>query len=415
MAASDARPIPRKNIAFRVTFPILDADGDLVTGASALDTELSGDGGTFADATNEATEIATSSGMYYLDLTYGEMNYDTVAIIVKTSTSGAKTTSLVLYPEEAGDTRCDAVQISGDSTAADNLESACDGGTYNIGGGAAVAASVTGNVGGSVASIASNGIAAASIATGAITNAKFAAGAIDAAAIATGAIDDDAIATDAITAAKIAASAIGSSEAPLLANLDAAVSTRALESGGNIATILARIIGTLAAGTHNSQSGDAYSRLGVTGSGLTSLAAAADMTTLLGRIIGTLAAGTHNPQGGDAYARIGAPILASISADIASVLAKVNRAVIKNTALSKFMFLMTDSTNHAPATGKTVTCTRSINGGAFGAGALSGVGELSNGVYYVDFAAGDLNGKVITLRCTAAGCDDTFVTLVTED
>jgi hypothetical protein len=105
MASSDARPIPRKNTAYRVTFPIFDADGDLVTGATGLDSEYSGDGGEFADCTNEATEIITSSGMYYLDLTAGEMNYDTVAIIVKTSSSGAKTTPIVIYPEEAGDVR----------------------------------------------------------------------------------------------------------------------------------------------------------------------------------------------------------------------------------------------------------------------------------------------------------------------
>jgi hypothetical protein len=36
--------------------------------------------------------------------------------------------------------------ISKDGTAADNLEKACDGTTYNIGGGAVVAASVTANV-----------------------------------------------------------------------------------------------------------------------------------------------------------------------------------------------------------------------------------------------------------------------------
>lgn len=40
---------------------------------------------------------------------------------------------------------------------------------------------------------------------------------------------------------------------------------------------------------------------------------------LLDRIIGTLAAGTHNPQSGDAYARLGAPAGASIAADIAAL------------------------------------------------------------------------------------------------
>lgn len=126
MAASDALPVPKKGVAFRVYFPIFDADGDLVTGAAGLDSEISKDGGAMADCTNEATEIG-SSGMYYLDLSSTEMNADAVVIIVKTSTSGAKTTPIVLYPEEAGDIRTDATHISGDSTAADKLEALMDG------------------------------------------------------------------------------------------------------------------------------------------------------------------------------------------------------------------------------------------------------------------------------------------------
>lgn len=117
MASSDARLIPYKNAAWRVTFPILDADGDLVTGATGLDSEISQDGGTFADCTNEATEIATASGMYFLDLTSTEMNADTVALIVKTSTSGAKTTALVAYPQEADDIRVSVTQWTGTAVA----------------------------------------------------------------------------------------------------------------------------------------------------------------------------------------------------------------------------------------------------------------------------------------------------------
>lgn len=113
MASTDALPIPRKNVAYRVVFPIWDADGDLVTGAAGLDSEISKDQGTFADCTNEATEIATSSGVYYLDLTSTEMNADCVAIIVKTSTSGAKTTPIILYPQEAADIQVWADQILG--------------------------------------------------------------------------------------------------------------------------------------------------------------------------------------------------------------------------------------------------------------------------------------------------------------
>jgi len=109
MAAGDATWNPKKNVAYRVTFPILDADGDLVTGATGLDSEVSKDAGTFADCTNEATEIATSSGVYYLDLTATEMNADTVAVIVKTSSSGAKTTVLVMYPLETSDMPVDVL------------------------------------------------------------------------------------------------------------------------------------------------------------------------------------------------------------------------------------------------------------------------------------------------------------------
>ncbi len=86
----------------------------------------------------------------------------------------------------------------------------------------------------------------------------------------------------------------------------------------------------------------------------------------------------------------------------------------KNQALAAFEFLMTDSTNHNPATGKTVTLTRSIDGAAFGAGTLTGPVEVGNGIYYCGFLAADLNGNVVTLRATASGCDDLFVTIVTE-
>ena len=112
MAASDARPVPRKNVAYRVTFPILDADGDPVGGATGLDSEVSIDGAAFADCTNEATEIAGTgspavSGMYYLDLTAAEMNGDTVALLIKSSEG--KAVPIVLYPEEAGDIRADII------------------------------------------------------------------------------------------------------------------------------------------------------------------------------------------------------------------------------------------------------------------------------------------------------------------
>lgn len=210
MASSDARPIPKKNVAYRVTFPIHDADGDLVTGATGLDSEVSIDGATFADCTNEATEIATASGMYYLDLTSSEMNGDTVAIIVKTTSSGAKTTPIVLFPEEAGDIRVDVTMISGDATAADNSELFFDGtgyaGTNNVI--PTVTTTTTATNVTTVNGLAANVITAASIATGAIDADAIADNAIDAGAIADGAIDAATFAAGAINAAAIAADAI---------------------------------------------------------------------------------------------------------------------------------------------------------------------------------------------------------------
>lgn len=121
MASGDATAIPIKNQAYRVTFPIYDTSGELVTAAGSLDSEISKDGGAFTDVSpGEATEIAASSGMYYLDLTATEMNADTVAIIVKST--GGTTTPIVLYPAEATDIPVDAVAVSGSTAAADDLE-----------------------------------------------------------------------------------------------------------------------------------------------------------------------------------------------------------------------------------------------------------------------------------------------------
>jgi len=91
------QPIPIKNTAYTLIVPIFDNDGDLVSGAAALDSEVSKDGGAFANCTNEAAEIG-STGMYSLALTATEMNADIVTVIVKTSTTDAKTTPIVLYP-----------------------------------------------------------------------------------------------------------------------------------------------------------------------------------------------------------------------------------------------------------------------------------------------------------------------------
>jgi hypothetical protein len=87
----------KKNTACRIVFPILDTTGKPLTGATGADSEVSLDGGNFGDITDEVHEIATNSGIYYLDLTAGETNGDVVAIQTKVSNATGTTTVLVFY------------------------------------------------------------------------------------------------------------------------------------------------------------------------------------------------------------------------------------------------------------------------------------------------------------------------------
>src|SRR3972149_2017296 len=195
---------PKKNATFTVTFPIYDNDGDLVTAAAALDSEVSKDGGTFTDCTNEAAEIATSSGLYTLSLTATEMNADIVATITKTSTTDAKTAVNVMYTA----TR-QLVDLAFPTTSGRSIDTTATGAVGvdfdNVEGTRDAAEIGTGAI--TAAKFAAGAIDAAAIANGAIDAATFAAGAIDAAAIATGAIDAATFAAGAIDAAAIATGA----------------------------------------------------------------------------------------------------------------------------------------------------------------------------------------------------------------
>ena len=113
MAATDARPVPRKNAAFRFYFAIRKpSDSTLITTWTGADSEVSLDGGAFADCTNESTEIGTT-GCGYIDLTAAEMNADAVILKVTVTNTGAVPLVFTLFPEEAGDYRADVVQFGG--------------------------------------------------------------------------------------------------------------------------------------------------------------------------------------------------------------------------------------------------------------------------------------------------------------
>ena len=92
---------------------------------------------------------------------------------------------------------------------------------------------------------------------------------------------------------------------------------------------------------------------------------------------------------------------------------KLTTYIKENQALANYHFLMT--LNGAPVSGLTVTATRKIDSGSFASCTNSPSEDAAAvGLYKIDLAAGDLNGKVITLRFTATGADDNFITIITE-
>lgn len=112
MAASDARPVPRKNAAFRFYFAIRKRDGSLLTDWTGADSEVSIDGAAFADVNpGEATQIG-STGVGYIDFAAGEMNGDCVVYKLTVSDTGTDPLVFVFYPEESGDYRVDGNAVA---------------------------------------------------------------------------------------------------------------------------------------------------------------------------------------------------------------------------------------------------------------------------------------------------------------
>lgn len=347
MASTDAKPVPQKNVAYRVTFPILDADGDLVTGATGLDSEISKDAGTFADCTNEATEIATSSGMYYLDLTSTEMNADCVCIIVKTSSSGAKTTPIILYPEEAGDIRVNVTQFGGSN------------GTFSSG----------------RPEVNMTHAAGTAWASGAIVSGAFASGAIGAGAIATDAIGAAELAPDAVT--EIAGG---------VWDLATTGHTTASTFGAQLKTLLDTIASYLD----------------------TEIAAIKTKTdSLTFTVAGDLDVNVQSwkdstapAMTGDAFARLGAPAGASVSADIAAVQADTDN--IQTRIPAALVSGRIDASVGAMANG--VLTAAAIATDAIDADALaaSGVAEIADGVWD-EATSGHSTGGTTGAAIIAAG------------
>lgn len=311
MASTDAIPVPRKNTAWRMYFAIRKNDGTLITSWAGADTEISKDGAAFADCTNEATEIGTS-GCGYIDLTSTEMNADNVIIKTTVTNTDALPLVTVVWPEEAGDYRLAATPPTAGEVADAVWDEATSGHTTSGTFGEQLKTDVDAILADTneLQTNQGNWLTATGFST-------------HSAADAADAVWEEAIADHSGTAGSTAEAlaAAGSAGDPwgtalpgaysageagyiLGTFLDAAISgrsshsatdvwaagTRTLTSAANITSTGGTITvstGAVTVGTNNDKTG--YS--------ITNLTVASSVT---------LAAGTHNPQSGDAYARIGA-------------------------------------------------------------------------------------------------------------
>lgn len=205
------------------------------------------------------------------------------------------------------------------------------------------------------------------------------------------------------TVANVAGNVNGS----VLGNLAGNVNGNVLGTVANVAgNVNGNVLGTVANVAGN-----------VNGSVLGNLAGNVN-GSVLGSVTGNIGGNVNGSVLGNLAGNVNGSVLGNVTGSVGSVTAPVSIAasqlfIKKNTAYATFKFVMTDSTTHAPATGLTVTATRAIDNGAFGACA-NAVSELSSGWYKISFDATDLNGTDIAVRFTAATADDKNFKIVTQ-
>lgn len=91
-----ALPFPVRGARYTIQIPYLDADGD-PTDPTTPDTEISKDGGAFADCAEEVSTITGSNGLGYVTLTGAEMDASMLGLAAKVA-SGPKATLGTFYP-----------------------------------------------------------------------------------------------------------------------------------------------------------------------------------------------------------------------------------------------------------------------------------------------------------------------------
>lgn len=117
MATTDAMPVPIKNTAFLLTFDWRLNTGAMLSGAAGVSAQISKDGAAFGNCAHTPTEIGTS-GIYTQLFDAAEMNYDTVAVKITSSTTNALPFTVIFYPQDTGNIKVDVQSINASATAA---------------------------------------------------------------------------------------------------------------------------------------------------------------------------------------------------------------------------------------------------------------------------------------------------------
>lgn len=87
----------------------------------------------------------------------------------------------------------------------------------------------------------------------------------------------------------------------------------------------------------------------------------------------------------------------------------------RNVAITDFPFVMTDSTNHNPAPGLTVTGQYSHNGGnSYSSAGTVTEATAADGGYHIDLSSTVMNNPFVLLKFTASGADTLFIALATD-
>jgi hypothetical protein len=117
VAAGDAKAIAIYGALTRIVVPIFTTTGTVVTGGlTGLAATRSIDEATAAATTNTPTEIATNSGVVYLDLTAAEMTCNCLFISITATNSGAVPAVIVLYPQQLVSVRTGTAQAGANTT-----------------------------------------------------------------------------------------------------------------------------------------------------------------------------------------------------------------------------------------------------------------------------------------------------------